>query len=213
MAKKNSGVHTIDQILNGVERLFLQIIIGLVAPVLFLLIGWWGSIPFVPEESIKYFALGGLLTGLFIDILFLRRWVRKAYTLPVAWFVLIYLFYSVCLLGFFMGVPLLNLVMGPLGGYYVGLCLRHQNQDKEAVNRSAKRTALFAAAVMAVICAASWTIAYLDTSLAANIQGLFHLEHTLERGTILGLAIPAGIVLVGLEYLLARGFVKFARFM
>ena len=213
MVKKNSGVHTIDQILNGVERLFLQIIIGLVAPVLFLLIGWWGSIPFVPEDSIKYFALGGLLVGLFIDMIFLRRWVRKAYTLPVPWFVLIYLFYSISLLGFFMGVPLLNLVMGLIGGYYVGICLRYQNKDKETVDRSAKRTAIFAAVVMAIVCTISWVIAYLDASLAANIQGMFNLAQTPERETILGLAIPAGLCLVGLEYLLTRGIVKFARFM
>jgi len=155
MAQKNKPAQTLNNLLAGVERLFLQIMIGLVAPVIFLLAGWWGSIPFVPEESIIFFALGGLLLGIFLDILFLHRWVRKAYSFPVIWFVLIYLFYSICLFGFFMGVPAFNLVMGLVGGYYVGLCMRHAIKDKNEVKSIAKRTALFAAFVLAVACAAS----------------------------------------------------------
>lgn len=213
MAKKVRQTQTVGALLAGAERLFLQIIIGLIAPVVFLLIGWWGSLLFVPEDSIKYFALGGLLVGLFIDMLFLRRWVRKAYTLPKTWFILVYLFYSICLLGFFMGVPVFNLFMGAVGGYYVGMCLRYANKDKTEVNSIARSIALFAAIVLALICIASLTIAYLDQSLAANIQGLFNLSSEVSRETILTVSAFGGILMVIVEYFLTRTMVKFACFM
>ncbi len=157
--------------------------------------------------------MGGLLAGLLLDLLFLRRWVRKAYSLPVVPFVLVYLFYNVCLLGFFMGVPVVNVLMGLVGGYYVGLCLRHTGQDKSAVARSAHRTALFAAGVMALVCLASWLIAYRDPSLAANIQGMFNLGPDFSRERILTYSVAGGVGLVALEYLMTRWMVKFARFM
>jgi hypothetical protein len=213
MAKKQTKVTTVDTMLAGVERLYLQVIIGLLPPALLLLTGWWGSYPFVAEENIKFFALGGVLVGILIDILFLRRWVRKAYTLPLGWFVAIYLIYSVCLFGFFMGVPLPNMLMGIIGGYYVGLCLRYANKDKTEVNQAARRTALFAAGVMALVCIASWVFAFLDASLAANINGMFHLKQALSRERILTYSVFGGIGLVVIDYFLTRWIVKFARFM
>ena len=213
MAKKPKKIQSVDSLLAGVERLYLQVMIGIVPPVFFLLAGWWGSLYFVPEEAVKFFALGGLLLGLFLDILRMRRWLRKAYTLPVGWFVVIYLFYSAGLFGFFMGVPVFNALLGIMGGYYVGICLRFAQKDQAEVEIAARRTALFAAAVLAVVCAASWTIAYLDPSTAANINGMFQLTRPISRENILLLSAFAGTGLVALEYFVTRATVKFARFM
>jgi hypothetical protein len=213
MARKNKPVSSLNYLLSSVERLFLNIIIGLVAPIILMLAGWWGSLPFVPEGSIMYFALGGLLLGLLVDVLFLRRWVRKAYSFPVAWFVLVYLFYSVCLFGFFMGMPAFNLVMGVMGGYYTGLCLRHANRDQAAVEITARRTALFAAVVLGAVCLASWVLAYQEATIASEIKGMFSLKKEISRETILGLSAAAGIGLVVIEYYLTRAMVRFARFM
>ena len=213
MAKKEQKFQSVNSILAGVERLFLNVVIGLAAPVILLLAGWWGSIPFVAEEAIKYFALGGLLLGFFLDMLFLKHWVYRAYGLPVTWFVIIYLFYSICLFGFLMGLPVLNFFLGIIGGYYVGLCLRYKNISREEVEPYAKRTALFTAGVLAIICIASWLIAYFEPYLTANIQGMFNLSQEISRSNILTLAAFAGIGLVAAEYFLTRATVKFARFM
>ncbi len=177
------------------------------------MLGWWGSLAITTEENVKYFALGGLVLGLLIDIFFLRRWVRKAYSLPVGWFVVFYLFYSVCMFGFFMGMPLLNLFMGLIGGYYVGLCLRYANKEKTEVEQAARRTALFAAGVMALVCLASWMVAYFEPTIAANVQGMLKLEHALSRERILTYSAFGGLGLVVVEYFITRWMVKFARFM
>ncbi len=213
MAKQNQKVNSVDALLAGTERLFLLLLIGLLPVVVLFLLGWWGSLAITSEENVKFFALGGLMLGLLIDILYLRRWLRKAYSLPLGWFVVFYLFYSVCMFGFLMGLPLLNLFMGLIGGYYVGLCLRYAKKDKAAVEPAAKRTALFAAGVMALVCLASWMIAYLEPTIAANVQGMLKLDQALSRERILTYSAFGGLGLVVIEYFITRWMVKFARFM
>jgi hypothetical protein len=213
MAKENQKFNSVDSLLAGTERLFLLLIIGLLPVVVPFLLGWWGSLAITSEENVKYFALGGLMLGILIDILFLRRWVRKAYSLPVGWFVVFYLIYAAFLFGFLMGMPLLHLFLGLIGGYYVGLCLRYANKDKAAVDEAARRTALFAAGVMAVVCLASWMVAYLEPTIAANVQGMLNLKQALSRDRILIYSAIGGLGLVVIEYFITRWTVKFARFM
>ena len=213
MPGKTRKYSTLNSMLAGMERLFLMIMIGLVFPILLGLAGWWGSLPFVPESSIIYFALGGFMLGVLVDLVFLRFWTRNALRLPLIWPVLIYLFYSVGMFGFFMGVPAFNVIMGPVGGYYMGMRLRAKNSDKDEVEKTARQTGLFAALILAVACTASLLIAWLDPSLEANISGMFALTKPLSKGIILTLSGAAGAGLVVLEYAITRAAVKFARFL
>ena len=199
--------------LAGIERLFLMVVIGFMFPILFGLAGWWGSIPFVPEKTIIYFALGGFMLGVLVDMVFLRFWTRNALRLPLVWPALVYMFYSAGMLGFFMGVPAFNVVMGPVGGYYMGMRLRANNYQKDEVERTAKQTGLFAALILAAACAAAMVIAFLDPSLEANISGMFALAEPISKPTILIISALAGTGLVALEYAITRAAVKFARFL
>ena len=213
MPDKTKKYATLNSMLAGIEKLFLSVVAGLVFPILLGLAGWWGSLPFVPESSIVYFALGGFLLGVLVDVVFLGSWVRKALSLPLIWPVLVYLFYSVGMFGFFMGVPAFNVMMGPLGGYYVGMRLRAANTQKDEVERIARQTGFFTTFILAIACAASLVIAALDPSLEANINGMFALANPISRTAILALSAAAGMGLVVLEYFITRAAVKFARFL
>jgi hypothetical protein len=210
---RKSGYTTLNALLARIERLFLTVIIGLIFPILFGLLGWWGSIPLVSEDRIPLYAMGGVLAGVMLDLLFLRRWVLKALSASILWPGAAYLFYSVGVFGFFMGVPVFNLLLGPVWGYFMGMRLRSANADKPAVAKAAHRSALFTSGVLALACLTSLVIAFLDPSLEANIQGMFGLTETLERPLILGLSAIGGVALVLIEFLLTRAAVKFARFM
>jgi hypothetical protein len=213
MSGKTKKFSTFNTMLAGFERIFLSVVIGLVFPILFGLAGWWGSIPFVPEKSILYFALGGFILGVLVNMVFIRHWTRNALRIPLLWPVFIYLFYSIGMFGFFMGIPVFNMIMGPVGGYYMGMRLRARNVQREEVEREAKRTGLFTAFVLAVACAAALIIASLDSSLEANISGMFALAKPISKTIILTLSAAAGIGLVFLEYAITRAAVKFARFL
>jgi len=213
MPGKTKKYATLNSMLAGIERLFLMVVIGFMFPILFGLAGWWGSIPFVPEKTIIYFALGGFMLGVLVDMVFLRFWTRNALRLPLVWPALVYMFYSAGMLGFFMGVPAFNVVMGPVGGYYMGMRLRANNYQKDEVERTAKQTGLFAALILAAACAAAMVIAFLDPSLEANISGMFALAEPISKPTILIISALAGTGLVALEYAITRAAVKFARFL
>ena len=213
MPGKTKKYSTLNAMLAGMERLFLMIMIGLVFPILLGLAGWWSSLPFVPDSSIIYFALGGFMLGALVDMVFLRFWTRNALRLPLIWPIVVYLFYSVGMFGFFMGVPAFNVVMGPVGGYYMGMRLRAKNSDKDEVEKTARRTGFFAALILAATCVASLVIAWLDPSLEANISGMFALAKPISKTVILALSGAAGIGLVVLEYVITRAAVKFARFL
>lgn len=213
MPGKTKKYATLNSMLAGIEKLFLSVVTGLVFPILLGLAGWWGSLPFVPESSIVYFALGGFLLGVLVDVVFLGSWVRKALSLPLIWPVLVYLFYSVGMFGFFMGVPAFNVMMGPLGGYYMGMRLRAINSQKDEVERIARQTGFFTTFILAITCAASLVIAALDPFLEANINGMFALINPISRSAILALSAAAGVGLMVLEYFITRAAVKFARFL
>jgi hypothetical protein len=213
MPGKTKKYSTLNSMLAGMERLFLMIMIGLVFPILLGLAGWWGSLPFAPENAIIYFALGGFMLGALVDMVYLRFWTRNALRMPLIWPMLIYLFYSVGMFGFFMGVPAFNVIMGPVGGYYMGMRLRAKNSAKAEVEKTASQSGLFAALVLAIACTAALVIAWLDPSLEANISGMFALAKPLSKATILVFSGAAGAGLVILEYAITRAAVKFARFL
>lgn len=209
----NKGFSTLDSILARIERLFLAVVIGLVPPILFGLAGWWGSLPFASEHSIRYFALGGFLLGVLLDMLFLRRLTRSALHGHMLLPILIYLFYSAGLFGFFMGVPVLNAALGPVGGYFMGMRLRVEKEQPNIVEKTAKRTGLFAAGLLTLACAAALIIASMDAYLEANISGMLALANPVSRTAILALSAAAGTVLIILEYVITHASVKFARFL
>lgn len=211
MRKESDKNSPLDAALAQIESIFLWAVIAPILPILCGLAGWWGSIPFVPEAQIKYFALGGLLTGLLAGALFLKRWVRGALKMPLVWPALAYMFYSVGTFGFFMGVPAFNLLLGPAGGYYMGMRLRAQGAGLEATERAARLTALFTASILAAACLGALALAWMDQSLAVNIQGMFGLRNPLNRDAILGLSAAAGAALVWIEYAVTRAVVRFAR--
>lgn len=211
--KYRSGYTTLNDLLARIERIFLTVIIGLISPILLGLAGWWGSIPFVSEDHILLYAMGGFIAGIIVDSFFLRRWTRNALNTPILWPGAFYLFFSIGVFGLFMGVPIFNLLLGPVWGYYMGMRLRAANADKPAVLTAAHRSAIFTSGVLMIACIASLVIAFLDPSLEANIQGMFGLTEPLERPLILGLSAIGGVAMVLVEYLMTRAAVKFASFM
>lgn len=197
---------------DWLEKILLSVVLGGVSPIGFLLCGWWGTYLLGPEDLIPFFALVGLGLGLLVDLLFLRRWIESAYRFHPIVLVAIYLFYSVGMFGFFMGVPVFNTIWGPLAGFYTGrrLKLQNSNPGKTTIHR----VSLFTAFVLAVACLASLLLAASETTLAANINGMLvdmlGLKISFNNQTILLLSLIAGTVLVILEYYLTRAAARFA---
>ncbi len=88
--------------------------------------GWWISIPLVSESRIFQYALTGLLLGTLIDVIFLRNWVRHAYTMKLWVWMGIYGFYSIGMFGFFMGFSVFHVMLALPAGVFIGRWLTSQ---------------------------------------------------------------------------------------
>jgi hypothetical protein len=187
---------------NWFEKVLLAGVLGGIAPIGFLLCGWWGSYLVLPEKYILLFALAGLGLGFLLDILFLHKWLGMAYRFHPIILVAIYLFYSVGMFGFFMGVPVFNTILGPLAGYYTGRRIQVTNPpNKKSIIRW---VSVFTSVVLAVACLAAILLAAGETTLSSNINGMLYdltgLKTTLDNQAILNLSMLAGVGIVIVEY-------------
>ena len=203
-ALKSCKNQTLKDPLAWAEALLLWIAFGVLPPLLCFLAGWWGSVFHVTEENVIWYALGGLMLGLALDALFLRRIVRSAYRLPWCVPIFMYLFYSVGMFGFFMGVPLFNVLLGALAGFYSGRRAHHFGLAADETGRMAQLTALFAAGVLGLACVAAMTLAACSPSTPADIAGLLGLGFKPAMDMILGVAAALGAGLVLVEYWLTK---------
>jgi len=101
-----------------IESFIIGCILGAV-PVMFCFVtAWFVSAVLLDEKVVPTVALSGLGVGMVIDIAFLKRWIKKAYQLSNKVLIAIYIFYSIGVLGFCMGVPILNFGLRILAGIY-----------------------------------------------------------------------------------------------
>ncbi len=192
------------------ERFGLGLILGPVPPLVGLLAGWWSGYTWLPEARIPFAALTGLLLGLLVDILFLKRWVGAAGRFDPKLWIAIYLFYSMGMFGFFMGVPVFNAALAVPAGFVVGGRLAAREADSLQVRRAAGRTALFTTGVLALICAASALIALVSPSTPSDLKGLFGLPFEVTWGMVVGLIVAGGAALLAAGWGLAVASVRFS---
>lgn len=143
--------------------------------------------------------LWSLVPGAVLDILFLKKWVRRAYQINNKALVAIYLFYSVVALGMGMGVPILNLALGITAGVYIARKMHFIEADEQSRKQQFKKTSVFTAAVIAIMCCliTLWAI-------AGEIPGSRFetpvLSFTFTVATFWMVVVTGGAFLVLLQY-------------
>ncbi|NLM45501.1 MAG: hypothetical protein GX200_01675 [Firmicutes bacterium] len=196
--------------MSKLESIFICAIIGPVLPILFFLAGWWASFKFVPEQIVFVFSLLGLAGGCILDIVFSKQ-IISAYRWKRGILAIIYLFYSVCFLGFFMGVPVFNLAVGALAGVFMGRSFYHEGMAKEQLQKSSASLALFSALVMALVAIASAYFAtkdILDTAL--NLRGMLKLPFLPTKQMIIALIVIGGTGLILAQYWITKKLTRWA---
>jgi hypothetical protein len=186
--------------MRKVELASIGVLFGAAPIIICFLAGWWISIPLVPESRIFLYALAGLLVGILIDLFCLKTWVRHAYSMsPLVWMTL-YLFYSVGMFGFFMGVPVFNVVLALPAGFFVGGWLVHSGADTTRVKNVARKSATFTTSVLAFVCFVSAMIALVNPSTGSDLQGMLSLPFQVTPVTIMCIVLGGGISIVCLQW-------------
>lgn len=194
--------------MRKLETVVIGLIFGAIPVIGCFITGWWLSIPFVPESLIFVGALSGLLVGIVVDVVFLKRWIHRAYSLsPIVWSG-IYLFYSVGLFGMFMGVPVFNIGLAVPAGFFIGAYLAHQDATRPQVQQTARHSSMVTTGILALICGASAFVALIDPYTAANLEGLLGLNFTVTTLMIVGLIVIGGSLLLVLQWWLTTKSVE-----
>ena len=194
--------------MRKIENAAIGIALGAVPVIACFLAGWWISVPLVPESRIFLCALAGLSLGVLVDVLFLGGWVRRAYSLKTWVWMAVYVFYSVGMLGFFMGVPVFNVILALPAGVFVGRWLAHTGADSTRMQKAARRAAVFTTSILGLVCVASATVALTARSTASDLQGMLGVSFQVTPAMILGIIVVGGSVILALDWWLTIRSVK-----
>jgi hypothetical protein len=180
----------------------IKLALAAVLPLSLFLGGWWGSIGRMPDDRVFVAALAGLALGVAIDAVLLRKWIARPFESRGWTLVAVFLFYSVCTLGFFMGVPVFNLLPGAAAGIYAGRRLVHSRLERAGAVAAIRRVSMLASASMALICAASAYLALLNPmDTARNLQGMLGIRSfQVTAGMVIAIIAIGGTALVFVQY-------------
>ena len=176
---------------------FLMALIPLILFALF----WWSiasldilNMMVIPESSIAVFAIAGLATGIFLNVIYLKRWILKFYEMRRALSILLYLICSFMAVAFFMGFPIGNLLLGFLGGVYIGRKYHHLNADNATFSSASQKASIFTASVTSLEALLIGLLVLREESAIDFINrilgfGLFHKNEFIDIAFILILCI------------------------
>ena len=182
------------------ERLFLNLVLGAILPITGFLAGWWGTYSFLTNAQVFMAAGAGLLLGLILDFIFMKKWIAAAWQSNLWIWMAVFLFYSICTFGFFMGVPVPNLGLAVLAGIYVGRRLANTSCREDDQKRLTAETAGFTTLVFFFICASSAYFALRDPTTGANLQGMFRLPFEVTLGMVIALIMVGGAAVLALNW-------------
>ena len=158
------------------ESIVVGVLLGFAIPSLGFVGFWWTtalihmSIPGIPVEVVIAGAFTGLVVGLVIDAVYLKRWIKCVYTAKPRVLVMFYLGLCVVAVGLFMGLPVGTLILGVGAGIYAGRRCRFATAGRKASAVSIRKTALFAASVTALAAFPIGLLALRDRSVISLLE-------------------------------------------
>jgi len=198
------------------EGTFIGIIIGFLCPFLCFIFLWWTSaalskIISLPDTYIIIAALTGLSLGIIIDIFYLNYLKSRFYLINTKIAVLIYLFCSLVAVAFLMGLPFANILLGILGGFYIGRKYHHLNKNNRKFENASRKVSIFTAIVTGIEALLIGFIAIQQSEGVKIIQSILSLSESAISGTI-GILIICilSIIIMVIQYLCTRTASKFA---
>lgn len=196
--------------LKNMERFLLLLWLGGIPWIGGFLLGWWAAYLFLPERWILAGGVFGALAGAVVDGVFLKKGLLRAIHAPMWVWGGGYLFYSICTFGFFMGVPVFNLLPGFLFCFLMGCRLAHQGRNGTEVKKSIIGITWFTLGVLFIVCVTSAILALTDPYTAANLKGMLGLPFDVTREMIYWLILTGGGALLAVQWWGSRATVWWA---
>jgi len=182
------------------DNVFAGTVLGLIIPVVSFCGFWWSS--FALGLDVKCWSITGIIVGILIDVMFLGKLLPKFYYLGKLTLLTLYAAYSIGIFGFFMGVPVFNMVPGVLAGIYVGRKMRITGQSQDVFREEMRKAARFSFVVLLIACFSSAYIALQDPFTGENLRGMLGVSFEVTNTHIWLLIILGGTSLLLIQYFL-----------
>jgi len=185
--------------MSKIVKLLFNLIILFTLPIALFLLFWWSSLLFTTDnKKIAIAALTGLIAGFILNYLIQKIRKYQIYLLPKWILIIIYSLYSIYTFGFFMGVPIFNLIPGILAGYYWRQRILLQRTSPYIYKKSIKEVAIFTAVWMSVISMVAIYLGLTDEYTISNLKGMLNISLSKLQLTIF--AVMGGIFLTLFQY-------------
>jgi hypothetical protein len=191
---------SMKKISNKLSTALFNLFLGGFFPLLFFLLAWFGSVGRVAENRIFIIALAGLIWGVLLNYLVLKRILAHLYSLPLWVMVIVYLFYSICVYGFFMGFPLFNLLLGIPAGLYMSQRVKEESTDRK--KKTNNLTSFYTSFIMLFLCFMTAFLVLREKTFRSELKSMLNLTFVVTRPLLLGLIIIGSIVLIICQYFL-----------
>lgn len=155
-----------------------------------------------PESRVIIYLAAGLISGLVIDLIFLKGWIQRRFELPLWPMAAIYILYNIFVFGFFMGFPVFNVLLGLIAGNYFGNRIVSSKLPSEKQSKQIKQVSTFTALIMALICISSAVIGLTDEYTGANIQGMLRLHFEVTQPMLWAIALVGGLSMIIVQYVI-----------
>ncbi len=198
-----------DDIVSKIESIILGMFFGFLPLLLCVAAAGFVNVVYFEEKGIAYWALGGLGVGLIIDTIFVKSWVKKAYQMNTKVLAAIYIFYSIGVFGFCMGIPILNFPVGMMAGIYTARKMYHIKAGMGECDRNIRRTSMFTALVMVLICCLLTLWALVGQMIGYRFETPV-LSFTFTVPIFFGVVFTGGAALVLLQYWLTNKTARLA---
>jgi len=179
------------------QRLFTLALFYTPIPLALFMLSWWIADLFTGSNFSLLIGLIGFLIGIWLNYELVLPY--QFYKIKKRILAVIYIFFSIACLGFFMGVPVFNILLGILAGNYLSIRVMENYNRHAFVDKSLRQGSLFTSFVLLILIFYSLLVASADIDhLMQLVEQKLHLSFTHSQFYIL--AIIGGIILVVIQY-------------
>jgi hypothetical protein len=188
--------------MSKAETTIVGIFLGVACVWLSFVTCWWTAaivymlVGGISVKVVIVSALAGLMAGIVLDILFLRRWIRGFYAASLWLLAVIYAALCVLAVASFMGLPVGTFALGLLAGAYAGRRQLH-NPSNDNAGHGLRSAAFFAALLTAGAALPIGIFVLREQSVADLFQKLLGIE---SWGAEVMVVCLLCIVLFGAQY-------------
>jgi len=192
---------------RGFECVMLAVYFGFV-PVLFcLLVTVIVASALFGIENLGPWVLWSFAPAIAFDTVLMKKWIKDAYQMSGVTLGILYLFYSIVTLGMFMGLPIGSFTLGIAAGLYAARKMQLDQANEQARNRFFKKTAIFSASVMVLMCCLITLWAMAGQMIGYRMETPW-LSFTFTVPIFLAIVLTGGAVAVTLQYFVTLAAAK-----